>query len=419
MKIEVLGAAMEIGRSAIKLSTDNSKLLLDYGVLIHRDEPKFPLPVSSRDLNAILLTHAHLDHSGGIPLFYASSKPKLLTTKLTGEITNLLIKDLIKISSYYLPYEFLELNYMLKSIEPIEIGDELRIKDLNIYVLNAGHVPGSVMFLIRAYGKKILYTGDFNTIDTKMLHGAKINFPDIDVIIMEGTYATVDHEERSIVEANFINSIHEVINSNGTVVIPAFSVGRSQEILCVLYHHGIRDRIFIDGMAKTASTIFLDHPQYFRDYKLLSDALKKATWVDSWSKRRKICKESGVIIAPAGMLKGGIVRFYVKKIAKEERNAIFLVSYQVEDTPGAMLIKSGEYNFGKNVEKISAKVKYFDFSSHCGNKELVNVIKSINAKRVILVHGEKKKLEQFKEILEEEKLAEQVIIPEVGEEIPL
>ncbi|MEM2537871.1 MAG: MBL fold metallo-hydrolase [Candidatus Methanomethylicia archaeon] len=81
MKIEVLGAAMEIGRSAIKLSTDNSKLLLDYGVLIHRDEPKFPLPVSSRDLNAILLTHAHLDHSGGIPLFYASSKPKLLTNK--------------------------------------------------------------------------------------------------------------------------------------------------------------------------------------------------------------------------------------------------------------------------------------------------------------------------------------------------
>lgn len=419
MKIEVLGAAMEVGRSAVKLSTDNSKLLLDYGVLLHKDEPKFPLPISSRDLNAILLTHAHLDHSGGIPLFYTSSKPKLLTTKLTGEIANLLIKDLIKISSYYLPYEFLELNSMLKSIEPIEIGEELRIKDLNVHVLNAGHVPGSVMFLVRAYGKKILYTGDFNTINTKMLYGAKIDIPNIDVIIMEGTYATVDHEERSIVEVNFINSIYEVINNNGTVVIPAFSVGRSQEILCVLYHYGIKDKIFIDGMAKTASTIFLGYPQHFRDYKLLSDALKKAIWVDSWSERRRICKKSGVIIAPAGMLKGGIVRFYVKKIAREEKNAIFLVSYQVEDTPGAMLMKSGEYNFGKKVEKVHAKVKYFDFSSHCGNRELLNVIKSVNAKKVVLVHGEKKKLEQFKEIIEKEKLAEQVIIPEVGEEIPL
>jgi len=417
MKIEILGAAGEIGRSAIKIDTGNSKLLLDYGVSLHKDEPKFPLPVSTRELNAILLTHAHLDHSGGIPLLYASSKPKLLTTKLTGEITNLLIKDLLKISSYYIPYEFLELNSMLKSIEPITIGDKLKIKDTCIHVLNAGHIPGSTMFLIETEGKKILYTGDFNTIDTKMLHGAQINFSNIDAIIMEGTYATVDHEERSVVENNFINSINETIRNGGTVVIPAFSVGRSQEVLCILHCNDVKSDIFIDGMAKNASTIFLNFAEYFRDYKLLSNALKRATWVDRWSERRKICKKPGVIIAPAGMLKGGIVRFYVKKLAKDEKNSIFLVSHQIEDTPGALLIKKGEYNFGRKIGKVNAKVKYFDFSSHCGNKELLNTIRSTKPKKVILVHGEKSKLCSFEKILKEEKLVEEVLIPEAGEEI--
>ncbi|MDW7988889.1 MAG: MBL fold metallo-hydrolase [Nitrososphaerota archaeon] len=419
MKLTMLGGAKEIGRSAILLSSENCKLLLDYGISLSREGPDFPLPVISRELDAILLTHAHLDHSGTIPLLYTSAKPKLITTKLTAELSNLLIRDLIKISSYHLPYESFELMKMLQSIQYIGISDNLRIKDLHVETFNAGHIPGSLMFLITTEGKKILYTGDFNTIDTKMLHGAQIKNQNIDVLIMEGTYATVDHGNRTQIESNFINSVNEIINSGGTVVIPAFSVGRAQEIICVLHHGKINTNIYIDGMAKNVNIIFLKYPEYFRDPELLSRAFKQTTHVERWSERKQIYKKPCVIVAPAGMLQGGNVRFYVKNIAKSEKNAIFLVSYQVEETPGATLIKTGLYASGKKAEKVNAKISYFDFSSHCGNTELLNTIKTTKAKKVILIHGEKNYLEKFQKILQEEKIAEEVIIPETGEEIKI
>ncbi|MCR6669072.1 MAG: MBL fold metallo-hydrolase [archaeon YNP-WB-040] len=419
MKVNILGAAGEIGRSAIQLTTSNSNILMDYGISLSKNEPKFPIPISSKELDAILLTHAHLDHSGGIPIFYVSTKPRLITTKITVEISELLIKDLIKLSSYYLPYESLELTNMIKSAKPVSINDHFRLKDLSIQLLNAGHIPGSSMFFIEGDGKKVLYTGDFNVISTKMLHGAQIDLPYLDAIIIEGTYATIDHEDRTKVERDFVYSVNEIVSNGGTVVIPAFSVGRAQEILCVLHQYNVKGKIYIDGMAKDASSIFLNNPDFFRDYSLLLEAHKRAIWVNSWSERRKACKEPGIIIAPAGMLKGGNVRFYVKKTAKDQKNAIFLVSYQVEDTPGAMLMKNGVYNFGGKTEKVNARVKWFDFSSHCGNKELLHTIKMANAKKVILVHGEKNKLEKFKIILQDEKIAEDIIIPEVGEEISI
>ncbi|NHV11900.1 MAG: MBL fold metallo-hydrolase [Candidatus Verstraetearchaeota archaeon] len=419
MKVNILGAAGEIGRSAIQLTTSNSNILMDYGISFSKNEPKFPIPLSSKGLDAILLTHAHLDHSGGIPIFYVSTKPRLITTKITVEISELLIKDLIKLSSYYLPYESLELTNMVKSTKPVNINDQFRLKDLSIQLLNAGHIPGSSMFLIEGDGKKILYTGDFNVINTRMLQGAQIDLPRLDAIIIEGTYATIDHEDRTKVERDFVSSVNEIVSNGGTVVIPAFSVGRAQEILCVLHQYNIKGKIYIDGMAKDASSIFLNNPDFFRDYSLLLEAHKRAIWVNSWSERRKACKEPGIIIAPAGMLKGGNVRFYVKKTAKDQKNAIFLVSYQVEDTPGAMLMKNGVYNFGGKTEKVNARVKWFDFSSHCGNKELLHTIKMADAKKVILVHGEKNKLEKFKRILQDEKITEDIIIPEVGEEISI
>lgn len=417
MRINILGGANEVGRSAIELDSDNSKILLDYGVLISGKEPRFPLTISPKHLDAIILTHSHLDHSGGIPLLYMTTKPKLLTTQLTLEISELLIKDFIRISSYYLPYELLELKSMLQHAKSVEINDMFKLKDLNITILSAGHIPGSIMALIECQNKRILYTGDFNTRDTQILNGAKINFPKLDAIIMEGTYATVNHEDRLKIENDFIVSVENIVNNGGIVLVPAFSVGRSQEILCVLYKYKINAPVYIDGMAKDASEIMLKHPRYFRDYKLLIDAHKSAIWIDTWSKRRKACRNPGIIVTPAGMLKGGNARFYMKKLAKEEKNAVFLVSYQITGTPGALLLEKGIYNFGNGMEKVKAKVEWYNFSSHCGNRELLETIKTNQVKKVILVHGEKEKLENFQKMVQEEKIAEEVIIPKAGEEI--
>ncbi len=420
MKIEVLGGGGEIGRIGIllKCNEHDKKLLLDYGVMLTDGEPEFPLHVSPRELKAIVLSHAHLDHSGGIPLLYVSEEPKLITTKLTAEMTELLIQDFIKISGYYLPYESLELNLMLKNVEPVFYGQELKLGKIGLRFFNAGHIPGSMMTLIEVSGKRILYTGDINIINTRLLKGAPRKLPKVDLVIIEGTYATTDHPNRKELEKKFVAEVNEVVSNGGIVLIPAFSVGRSQEVLCILTAYKVKHKVYLDGMARKASRIMLRHPGYFRSYKLLVKALEKAIWISGKSHRKKACKNPGIIISPAGMLKGGTAVFYMKKLAMDEKNAVFLVSYQIPGTPGHILLEKGVFNFGDRIEKVKAKVEWFDFSSHCGRSELIEFIKRAREKgaEIAMIHCEKDSAKILAESIKDE-LGISITLPSTGEEL--
>ncbi len=418
MKLRILGGGGEIGRIGILLMHNENNILLDYGIMLTNGEPEYPFHVSPKEIKAVILSHAHLDHSGSIPLLYITEKPKFIATKLTAEITELLIQDLIKISGYYLPYENIELDTMLRNLYPVSYGQRIKIKDMSIRFLNAGHIPGSMMTIIEANGKRILFTGDLNTINTRLLKGAPKKLPKLDLIIMEGTYTTTNHPNRRELEKEFVDEIQKIIDNGGTVLIPAFSVGRSQEILCILTAHKVKSKIFLDGMARRASKIMLRYPEFFRNYKLLARALEKAIWISGWSQRKKACKKPAIIVSPAGMLKGGTAVFYMKKLARNEKNAVFLVSYQIPGTPGHILLENGVFNFGKRIEKVKAKVKWFDFSSHCGKKELTDIIKKVKEKRedaeIVMIHGEKENLKVFAEEIRDT-LKTEIIIPENNE----
>lgn len=419
IEVSILGGGREIGRSAILVKAKQKQLLLDYGVMLSDGEPEFPSHISPKDIDAIILSHAHLDHSGGLPLLYITEKPKLITTKLTAEITELLIQDFIHISDYFLPYEHLELKSMMQSITTINYNDTLNMETIKIKFLNAGHIPGSIMAALEIDNKRILYTGDLNTINTRLLKGASKKLPRLDAIIMEATYATVDHPNRKETEKRFIHAITEVVENGGTVLIPAFSVGRSQEVLCIIHAYKLKYPVTLDGMARKASRIMLRHPRFFRNYKLLVRALEKARWVSGWADRRRACKKPGIIVSPAGMLKGGNAVFYMKKLARNERNAVFLVSYQIPGTPGHILLESGVFNFGKKVERVKSRVEWFDFSSHCGRRELLEIASKMEKNtKVILVHGEESEMIKLgKEIAE--KYGLEVIIPENDERVKI
>ena len=417
LKVKILGGGLEIGRSGILVEFEGGRLLLDYGVMLSDGEPEFPSHVSPRELDAVILSHAHLDHSGGIPLLYITEQPKFISTRLTAEITELLIQDFIHLTGYYLPYESLELNTMMRALHPVFYGDELKIGKAKVTILNAGHIPGSMMTMIEADGKRILYTGDLNTIDTRLLRGASTKFPKLDALIIEGTYATVDHPDRMETEKNFIATVKEVVERGGIALVPAFSVGRSQEILCVLAAHKVKYPITLDGMARKASKIMLKYPKYFRSYKLLSRALEKAKWVSGWSDRRKACKKPGIIVSPAGMLKGGTSVFYMKKLARNEKNAVILVSYQIPGTPGHILLENGVFNFGKRVEKVKAEVKWFDFSSHSGRKDLLKIISKVKKDaKIIMVHSERESAEAFANEVKDS-IGVEIMTPENDESI--
>lgn len=395
LEVKFLGGAREVGRMAVAVKTDKTIVLLDYGVMMDH-EPGFPMHIAPKDVDALILTHSHLDHSGALPIFYIHDKSVLYATRLTTELAQVLIKDFIHLSAYYLPFEYLELKYMMQSSVDISYKEKKTVGDISFQLLNAGHIPGSAQVLVEAEGKRVLFTSDFNTSQTRLLPSADSDYGELDAIIMETTYADEDHPQRIELEKEFVTSVTDIVEKGGTVLVPAFSIGRSQEITCILAAHHFEYPITIDGMTRSANTIMMNYTQFLRDPRLFMDAVHGATWIDGWRDRRIAAKKPGVIVSPAGMLKGGPAAFYVSKLGKKAHNAVFLVSYQIPGTPGHELLEKGRCVIDGKVRKIKAQLKHFDFSSHCGASQLKDVVKNLKGSPTMFtVHGAEGNCERF------------------------
>jgi putative mRNA 3-end processing factor len=304
---------------------------------------------------------------------------------------------------------------MMRSNKHLDFGVEQALGDMRFQLLNAGHTPGSAQVLIEAEGKRLLYTGDFNIGETKLLEGASMDYGDLDAVIMESTYADEDHTERLELEKRFVESTTEIVEKGGTVLVPAFGVGRSQEIACVLAANHFEYPVFLDGMAREASRIIMSFKEFLRDPRMFTDAMHSAEWVEGWRDRRRALKNPGVIISTAGMLKGGPAAFYVSKLGKRTNNAIFLVSYQIPGTPGKELLEKGICTIDGKIRKIKARYEHFDFSSHCGASQLKEALRKLGGKpKVFVVHGAEGNCELFANWAKSE-LGLEAFAPKTGE----
>jgi putative mRNA 3-end processing factor len=414
VQVGFLGGAREVGRIGITVKSSKTQVLLDYGVMLD-NEPGFPMHVPPKEVDAVILTHSHLDHSGAVPLFYVDGKRPLYTNRLNLELTQLLIQDFIHLSSYYLPFEYLELKTMMKSNKHLDFGVVETVGDIQFQLMNAGHTPGSAQVIIQAEGKRFLYTGDYNTADSRLLKGANMDYGELDAVVTESTYANEDHTERQELEKRFVESATEVVEKGGIVLVPAFGVGRAQEIACVLAAHHFEYPVVIDGMAREVSRIIMDNREFLRDPQLFMNAIQSADWVDSWRDRRKALRTPCVIISPAGMLKGGPAVFYLSKIGKKANNAVFLVSYQIPGTPGKELLDKGICTLDGKVRKIKARVEHFDFSSHCGATQLRDALRKLRGNpKVFVVHGAEGNCELLAEWAKTE-VGLEAVAPRTGE----
>ena len=384
-----------MGRIGVSVKSDKTQFLLDYGVMLDR-EPGFPMHVPPKEVDALILTHSHLDHSGALPIFYIEGKRPLYTNKLNLELTQLLIRDFIHLSGYYLPFEYLELGAMMRSNKHLDFNAKEEVGDMQFQLINAGHTPGSAHVLVEANGKRLLYTGDFNTDESKLLPGATMDYGDLDAVIIESTYANEDHTERAELERRFVEACTEVVEKGGIVLVPAFGVGRSQEMATILAAHHFEYPITLDGMTREASRIIMNYKDFLRDPNMFMDAMHSADWVEGWRDRRRAIKTPGVIISTAGMLKGGPAAFYMSKLGKKASNAVFLVSYQIPGTPGKELLDKGICTIDGKVRKVKARYEHFDFSSHCGASQLKGALRKLGGKpKVFCVHGAEGNCELF------------------------
>lgn len=407
VKISFLGSCREIGRSGILVESKNgTQCILDYGIGFN-GEDRLPLKVDINNLKAIALTHSHIDHSGGLPFLYKARKVPFFTNPVSIATAEILIRDMIKISNYPYPFGYRELNYLRQNSFFLKNKSRQRVAD-NFFLTftNAGHIPGSVSILLEVDNKKILYTGDINTQTANLINPASpTDIPDIDALIIESTYALREHSPREVIEETFIEKITTIIDNGGTVLIPAFGVARSQEILLLLEKFNFKGKVFIDGLARKISRLYLEYPDSIKNIKSLRSAIRRAQFISTPKTRNNAKQSNGVIISPSGMLKGGAAIEYIPSILADKKSGVYLVGYQIEGSPGRVLIDKGVFEFRERKRqriksadlRIEAKCdyNYYDFSSHADNIHIHEYIENLKFKKssnsdIFCIHGDNK-----------------------------
>jgi putative mRNA 3-end processing factor len=415
MQVKILGAARQVGRSGFMVSHGNTNILLDYGAMTTK-EPGFPVHVQPKSVQGLILSHAHLDHSGAAPVFFiGGDKVKMHSTPVTAELSNLLINDFIKISGPYLPFEYLDLLSMNKSTVLHGYKQTFQVGEMTINFYDAGHIPGSCIISVEAGSKRLLYTGDINGQETELLNPSWKDLGEANMVITESTYATADHPERRKVEEEFVAYANAVVERGGVLLAPAFSVGRAQELALTLHKYGFKHPVGMDGMALKVNEILMRYQEYLRDPTLFRRTLESTELIVGWGQRRKFIQKPGVIISPAGMLVGGASVFYNERLSQNAKNGVSLVSFQVPGTAGRTLLDRGLTLINGKPTTMKAEVRKFDFSSHSGKSSLLSDLKGIKGSpRFMTVHGEEESCVSLADELHTE-LGVEAFAPRVGE----
>ena len=379
-----LGGGNEVGNVGIVLEDHTTnRLLLDYGIA-PTSPPKYPK--ESPPVKNAIITHSHVDHLGMAPWLPANYNTNLHGTKLTAEISRMMWNDCYKISSiekYPLPWDKRDIDLAMNSWITHKFNQPWQQENWQLSLHNAGHIPGAGMLKLETDNKNILFTGDFDTRNSPLTNGAAPC--DVDLLFVEGTYGGKDHANQKEELDRFIENIIRVTDKQGTVLIPAFANGRTQDMLIRLYQKCPELDVHVDGMGKRITKLYLENNQFIRDPKTLNDAWNWSRRVSSKSDRKKAL-DADVIISTSGMLQGGPAIWYLNRLRHDIENEIFFTGYQAKDTGGRKLQTQSKIDiFGKQVD-IPLNWETFSFSTHAGHKEITNFIYSCDPEDVVIYH---------------------------------
>ncbi|MFW6318032.1 MAG: MBL fold metallo-hydrolase, partial [Halorubrum sp.] len=337
----------------------------------------------------------------------------------TGELARTLAEDTLKLhgNSPLCPFSeehvarLGEVEERHAHAEPFAV--EADGTEYEVTLFAAGHIPGSAHVLVDDGRTRLLYTGDFHTDDQRLVSGTTAR-PDADAVICESTYADVTHEERRGVEDRWAESVRTTIWEGGTVVAPAFAIGRTQELMLVAGANDLRP--YVDGMGIEVTRLVRRHPEFLRDPEALRRAAGGARFVTGRDgQRERIAADNELIITTSGMLAGGPVHSYLSAIRGSPANLVTLTGYQVEGTPGRELREHGRLEINGTMRPVSARVESYDFSAHADREGLESFLDAYRGARVLVNHGDR--CEAFAAALRADGFAAGA--PRIGERIEL
>jgi KH/beta-lactamase-domain protein len=429
VRITALGGVQEVGRSAFLLQTRESSILLDCGVNPGSQRPfesfpRFDNPAFELEsLDAVVISHAHLDHCGLLPFLYKYGYDgPVYCSAPTSNMMTLLQLDYLDVAGKQGTTPFYDQKDVRECVLhtlPLRYGVVTDIApDVRLTLHNAGHILGSSMVHLHI-GEglhNVVYTGDYKFSRTMLLEAATTEFPRVETVITESTYGGPDDIMPSRVEAEerLTRIVNETLERKGKVLIPVPAVGRAQEIMLILdgyMKRGLMKEapVFIEGMISEATAIHTAYPEYLgREVRnsILHDGINPFqsdyfTIVEHPSVRQEIIEgEPCIIMATSGMLEGGPVIEYFKSLADNENNTIVFVSYQIEGTMGRRVQKGlNEVTLmtseGKmDVVKVRLRVDSIEgFSGHSDRRQIFNYVTHLRPKpeRVVVCHGERAK----------------------------
>ncbi|MBI4043978.1 MAG: MBL fold metallo-hydrolase [Candidatus Diapherotrites archaeon] len=442
-KVRFLGACRGVGRSSFWFFHGNLNVLLDAGMDVGAEgESRYPL-LDDQDiprLDFLIVSHAHLDHSGYIPYMVKHGfKGIILCTRGTRDVMELLWLDAARIGKENKDalYGEKDVTKTLKRIRAVEYHQHVRLgKGVGLEFLNAGHILGSALVVLEFDGKKFVYTGDFSGKETHLFHRFE-RPPKTDFLMMECTYAGTDQVLPSTPNASheLAKQVKKALERKGSVLIPVFAVGRGQEIMLALaqaMESGFLPRvpIWLDGMINKATDAHVRNVLQLRESIAKRILLAKSNpfkakffRVPSSKEKREVFAQQGIVLATSGMLTGGPARLYLERFAPDARNMLILVGYQAHGSLGRTLAEGArmvEIRKRVGVKRVHVRmdVQSVHFSGHADYPGLVNFVREAQPKTVFLVHGEHKKMEAFKGVVEK-KFKARVLIPYLGQTVPL
>ena len=440
VRITTLGCCREVGRAAFVLSTADTRILIDCGDKpgAEGEVPYLQVPealgAGASNLDAVVLTHAHLDHSALIPLLfkYGYDGP-IYCTEPTRDLMGLLTLDYLDVAAKEgrtPPYESEMVREAIKHCIPIEYGDVTDIApDIKLTFHNAGHILGSAVshFHVGDGLYNVAFSGDIHYDDTRLFNGAVNEFPRVETLVMESTYGgRSDYQtDQEDAEKQLVDVINEAYDNGGKVLIPAFAVGRSQEIMLVLEEAMRKGKIpempvHLDGMIWEATAIHTTYPEYLRDdlrdrifhddeNPFLADYFNH---IDGGEEERQEVADGdqAIVLSTSGMVTGGPLMSWLRHVGSDPDSRMVFVGYQAQGTLGRRIqngwdeIPVNDRNGGRRSNTMSMKmdVETVDgFSGHADRQGLENFVRTMNPRpeKVLCVHGDEKSTQDLSSAL--------------------